>query len=100
MLKSALAVALLAPLQREVSAAVAADRVASLPGFAGDLPSEHFSGYMPVGELSGSKGHLHYWFIESEVCILPTRDILKISYYTTCVHVLFHTTFAELSSRV
>lgn len=60
----------LAVLQDEastVSGAVLGDKVTSLPGYAGALPSDHYSGYMPVGELSGSRGHLHYWFIESEV---------------------------------
>lgn len=47
-------------------AAVEADAVPKMPGFKGDLPSKHYSGYVPVGELSGVKGQLHYWFIESE----------------------------------
>lgn len=48
------------------SAAIEADKVTSLPGFKGELPSTHYSGYLPVGEISGTKGHLHYWMIESE----------------------------------
>lgn len=48
------------------SAAVPADKITSLPGYVGDLPSTHYSGYMPVGALSKEPGHLHYWFIESE----------------------------------
>lgn len=41
--------------------------VTNLPGFKGDsLPSKHYSGYIPVGELSEVKGQLHYWLIESE----------------------------------
>ena len=64
-----LTASLLTSLQKEVLAVVTADKVTSLPGFAGALPSDHYSGYLPVGELSGSKGHLHYWLIESEVSI-------------------------------
>lgn len=30
-------------------------------GWAGSLPSKHYSGYLPV-----TNGFLHYWFIESE----------------------------------
>ncbi len=45
---------------------IEADRVTSLPGFVGTLPSTHYSGYLPVGKLSGTAGHLHYWLIESE----------------------------------
>ena len=40
------------------SAAIEADKVTSLPGYVGDLPSTHYSGYLPVGEISGTKGHL------------------------------------------
>ena len=47
-------------------AAVEADRVTTLPGFVGTLPSTHYSGYLPVGEISGVPGQLHYWLIESE----------------------------------
>ena len=32
----------------------------------GALPSRHFSGYLPVGNISGSPGQLHYWLQESE----------------------------------
>jgi carboxypeptidase C (cathepsin A) len=46
--------------------AIEADRVTSLPGFNGVLPTTHYSGLIPVGTLSGTAGHLHYWFIESE----------------------------------
>ena len=48
-----------------VKAAKEEDRVTKLPGLKGDLPSAHYSGYLPVGALSGTKGQLHYWFIES-----------------------------------
>lgn len=44
----------------------------SLPGYKGDLPSTHYSGYLPVGDLSKSSGNLHYWFIESESS--PSED--------------------------
>ena len=42
------------------------DRVVQLPGWNGTLPSNHFSGYIPVGTTSGVKGHIHYYYIESE----------------------------------
>ena len=47
-------------------AAPAEHKIDHLPGFSGDTPSSHYSGYIPVGSLSGTNGHLHYWFIESE----------------------------------
>lgn len=40
--------------------------VTSLPGWHHELPSKHYSGYLPVGNTSGVPGHIHYWFIESE----------------------------------
>lgn len=46
-------------------AAVPADVVDSLPGY-GAPPSKHYSGYLPVGNLSHSPGLLHYWLQESE----------------------------------
>jgi len=52
------------------NAAVPADLITSLPGWDGDLPSKHYSGYLPVGK-DGTK-FLHYWFIESEND--PTTD--------------------------
>lgn len=47
-------------------AAVAADKVDALPGFVGELPSTHYSGYLPTGKETGAPGQLHYWLIESE----------------------------------
>ena len=44
----------------------AGDRVSSLPGYNGSLPTPQYSGYLPVGNISGSAGMLHYWLIESE----------------------------------
>eukprot|EP01048_Picozoa_sp_COSAG05_P029465 COSAG05_NODE_9707_length_607_cov_0.874016_1_plen_160_part_10 len=38
------------------------DRITSLPGWAGPLPSQHFSGFVP---LDGGR-NVHYWFVESE----------------------------------
>jgi serine carboxypeptidase-like clade 1 len=46
-------------------AAKEADKVTTLPGWTGDLPSTHYSGYIPTGKLSNSPGQLHYWLIES-----------------------------------
>ena len=49
-----------------VYAANEADLVKNLPGYQGDLPSKHYSGYIHTGDLSGQSGQLHYWFIESQ----------------------------------
>ena len=49
-----------------VYAAKDEDLVTSLPGYQGELPSKHYSGYMHTGDLSGQSGQLHYWFIESQ----------------------------------
>ena len=48
--------------------AIAADKVDSIPGYIdGALKSNHYSGYLPVGNSSGAGfGHLHYWLIEAE----------------------------------
>jgi len=49
-----------------VHAAIDSDKMTSLPGYAaGNLPSTHYSGYIPTGTLSGVAGQLHYWLIES-----------------------------------
>lgn len=85
MIKAAAVVLSVALLQDEVSAAVAADKVNTLPGFAGPLPSQHYSGYMPVGNLSGSNGHLHYWLIESEVIIKFCAEISLVACVLTVV---------------
>lgn len=37
------------------------DRITSLPGWNGNLPSPQYSGYLNV-----STTHLHYWLVESE----------------------------------
>jgi carboxypeptidase C (cathepsin A) len=44
-------------------AAPAGDRILSLPGWPGALPSPQYSGYL---DLPGGRKHLHYWFIGSE----------------------------------
>jgi len=49
-----------------ISCSIDSDRITSLPGYVGTLPTTHYSGLIPVGKLSGVAGHLHYWFIESE----------------------------------
>eukprot|EP00729_Bicosta_minor_P016902 gene16902-32740_t len=48
------------------TARVPADEVTRLPGWKGKLPSEHFSGYLNVGNLSKVPGKLHYWLQMSE----------------------------------
>lgn len=42
--------------------------VTSLPGWYQALPSDNYSGYVPVGKNAqgGPTGQLHYWFTESE----------------------------------
>jgi len=50
-----------------VNCAKLADLITHLPGYGVNLPSKQYSGYIPVGKLSGTMGYLHYWFIESEV---------------------------------
>ena len=40
-------------------AALEEHRVDSLPGFDGPLPSTPYSGYLPVGNTSGSPGFIH-----------------------------------------
>jgi len=45
--------------------AIEADKMTTLPGFKGPLPSTHYSGLISTGKLSGVPGKLHYWFIES-----------------------------------
>lgn len=48
-----------------VSCSIESDKLTSLPGYSGDLPSTHYSGYISTGKLSNSPGQLHYWLIES-----------------------------------
>lgn len=57
-------------LSGEVVGEVKEDEVTYLPGYSGALPSRHFSGLVPTGNLTDVPGHLHYYFIESEVCYL------------------------------
>jgi hypothetical protein len=56
------------------NAAIEEHLVTSLPGYDGELPSKHYSGYLPVGKTSGVPGYIHYWYIESESD--PTNDPL------------------------
>ena len=72
MIYSALTSSVLLSALLSVEGAVESDKVTSLPGYKGELPSTHYSGYLPVGELSKSPGQLHYWFIESESS--PSED--------------------------
>jgi len=64
--RSGLVSALLAALGALARAAIPEHLVQSLPGYEGQLPSNHYSGYIGVGELTQVKGQLHYWLIESE----------------------------------
>ena len=38
------------------------DQITNLPGWDGDLPSVHYSGYLNITESK----HYHYWFVEAE----------------------------------
>eukprot|EP01038_Epipyxis_sp_PR26KG_P009761 gene9761-13132_t len=60
-----LSIILLAISFSAVYSAIDSHFVSKLPGYNGDLPSKHYSGYIPTGTLSGAAGQLHYWFIES-----------------------------------
>jgi len=53
----------LAALTGVATAAVAADEVKSLPGWDGELPSKHYSGYLPA---RGGENHVHYHLTLSE----------------------------------
>jgi len=58
-----LLIVVLTILQVIVNAAKEEDLVTKLPGLNGATPSKHYSGYLPVGQLSGTKGQLHYWYL-------------------------------------
>ncbi len=51
-----------------VSAAPEADRITSLPGWEGDLPTPQYSGYL---SMEGGT-NLHYWFVSAEIPDVPT----------------------------
>ena len=74
--------------------AVESDRVTNLPGFKGELPSKHYSGYTPVGELSKTPGHLHYWFIESEGN--PSEDPVVLWLNGECIAFASFCSFGDL----
>ena len=42
-------------------AVIPGHEITSLPGWEGDLPTKMYSGYIPVGNTSGTKGMIHYW---------------------------------------
>jgi hypothetical protein len=49
-----------------VYAAVEHDRVTTLPGYEGDLPSKHYSGYVNVSLPDQDRvANVHYWFAEN-----------------------------------
>lgn len=54
--------ALVALAAQFAGAAHAPDRISSLPGWTGDLPTPQYSGYLAASNTS----NLHYWFVESE----------------------------------
>lgn len=47
--------------------AIPGHEITSLPGWEGALPTKMYSGYIPVGNTSGTKGMIHY---VSAVCVL------------------------------
>lgn len=57
-----------------LSAAPAGDKILSLPGWDGALPSTQYSGYL---DLPGTSKHIHYWFISSESAT-PATDPVTI----------------------
>jgi hypothetical protein len=63
------AAALLALAPSASRAAVAEDEVTSLPGFAGALPTRHWSGYIEVPAIDTdnktARAFVHYWLIEN-----------------------------------
>ena len=56
------------PKRNPVGSSREADKVESLPGWAGPLPSAQYSGYLDVPLKTGGKKdiHIHYWLSESE----------------------------------
>lgn len=65
MLKRFATITALAVLPNHSQAAIDADEIKELPGWAGPLPSKQYSGYLEVPGDRGSKFY-HYWFVTSE----------------------------------
>eukprot|EP01061_Rhynchopus_euleeides_P012090 TRINITY_DN216_c0_g1_i1.p1 TRINITY_DN216_c0_g1~~TRINITY_DN216_c0_g1_i1.p1 ORF type:complete len:472 (+),score=190.02 TRINITY_DN216_c0_g1_i1:39-1418(+) len=55
--------ALLSVVAAAALAAVPADEIHALPGWAGALPSRQYSGYLSFGP--NNRKHIHYWYVES-----------------------------------
>ena len=49
-----------------VNAAIPDDKVSSLPGWNGRLPTRQYSGYIPVDSIKTRFIHYVYWFVESQ----------------------------------
>lgn len=49
-----------------VEAAVDADLIKSLPGFDGELPTRHWSGYLSTPHPNGT-AYTHYWLVENSL---------------------------------
>ena len=49
----------------KVAGEVPGDRVGSLPGFSGTLPTKHWSGYIKVQNPHGGNAFLHYYLVEN-----------------------------------
>lgn len=58
------------------SAAIVADQITSLPGWAGPLPSKQYSGYVNIG-TSGK--YMHYWFVEAETAPATAPVVLWLN---------------------
>lgn len=56
------------PKRNPIGSSRGADKVDSLPGWAGPLPSAQYSGYLDVPLKTGGEKniHIHYWLSESE----------------------------------
>jgi serine carboxypeptidase-like clade 1 len=54
---------LLLLLLRDATCAPLEDRISQLPGWQGELPSAHYSGYV---EVDGAKKKLHYYLQEAD----------------------------------
>eukprot|EP01062_Namystynia_karyoxenos_P082487 TRINITY_DN9302_c0_g1_i1.p1 TRINITY_DN9302_c0_g1~~TRINITY_DN9302_c0_g1_i1.p1 ORF type:complete len:495 (+),score=208.67 TRINITY_DN9302_c0_g1_i1:81-1487(+) len=57
------AAAALGALLQGAAAAPAADEVTNLPGWPGQLPSKHYSGYLNFGP--NNRKHIHYYYVEA-----------------------------------
>ena len=55
-----------------VAYGTADDEIKALPGWAHELPSKMYSGYVDVSAAMNQTMHVHYWFIEAEKPLDPS----------------------------